>query len=103
VSKKRVVVTGASRGIGAAIALELARQGHIVGCLSRSAALPDVGEVEPQVRKRFVPAACDVTDSASVRKAFAALIERDLTISGLVNNAGIHLEGKSHEFPLEDW
>lgn len=101
--RKCVVVTGASRGIGAAIALELARQGRVVGCLSRSAALPDAGDVEPEVRQRLVVAACDVTDSASVRKAFAALTERDLAISGLVNNAGIHLEGKSHEFPLEDW
>ena len=35
-----IVVTGASRGIGAAIALALAQQGRHVACLSRSGALP---------------------------------------------------------------
>ena len=101
--QKCIVVTGASRGIGAAIALRLAQDGYIVGCLSRSAGLPDVGQVEGAVRERWIGCACDVTDPQSLHRALAALAERGLAISGLVNNAGVHLEGKSHEFPLDDW
>lgn len=86
---RAIAVTGASRGIGAAIALELARRGFTVGCLSRKGAGPE--------HERCLPLACDVTQVDSIRNAFAALAERAGGIGGLVNNAGIHLEGKSHE------
>ena len=43
---KAIVVTGASRGIGAAIAAELARRGRVVACLSRSGDRPDVPDAD---------------------------------------------------------
>ncbi|MDH3318078.1 MAG: SDR family oxidoreductase [Betaproteobacteria bacterium] len=84
-----IAVTGASRGIGAAIALELAGRGFTVGCLTRKGGGPE--------HERCIPIACDVTDVTSVRQALATLAERAGNIAGLVNNAGIHLDGKSHE------
>jgi NAD(P)-dependent dehydrogenase (short-subunit alcohol dehydrogenase family) len=84
-----IAVTGASRGIGAAIALELAARGFTVGCLSRKGTGP--------AHERFVHAACDVNDEASIGKAFTALAERAGGIDGLVNNAGVHLYGRSAE------
>ncbi|MDH5538455.1 MAG: SDR family oxidoreductase [Rhizobacter sp.] len=88
-----IAVTGASRGIGAAIALELAGRGFTVGCLTRQGAGPQ--------HERLIHLACDVTDESSVRQALAMLAERGGGIAGLVNNAGIHLDGKSHELATE--
>jgi NAD(P)-dependent dehydrogenase (short-subunit alcohol dehydrogenase family) len=90
-----IAVTGASRGIGAAIALELARRGFRVACLSRRGAGPEV-DVSAALASRFINHACDVDDEASVRKALAAVAAGGV-LHGLVNNAGIHLDAPSHE------
>jgi len=92
-----IAVTGASRGIGAAIALELARRGHTVGCLTRKGAGVETAPPAAELAARMVNIACDVTDEAALRSAFAALAGRAGRIDGLVNNAGIHLDGRSAE------
>jgi NAD(P)-dependent dehydrogenase (short-subunit alcohol dehydrogenase family) len=91
---RAIAVTGASRGIGAAIALELSRRGFVVGCLSRKGAGVE-GEVTPELAARLSPFACDVTDEVSTRKALAAFAAAAGGLHGLVNNAGIHLDGPS--------
>jgi NAD(P)-dependent dehydrogenase (short-subunit alcohol dehydrogenase family) len=98
-----IAVTGASRGIGAAIALELARRGFTVGCLSRRGAGVEAGGVPPEIAARFVKLACDVNDEASLKRAFAGLVERTGACHGLVNNAGLHLDARSSEMPVETW
>jgi NAD(P)-dependent dehydrogenase (short-subunit alcohol dehydrogenase family) len=95
-----IAVTGASRGIGAAIALELARRGFRVACLSRQGTLPE-GATSNDVATRFLPARCDVTDEQSVREALSA-VARD-RLYGLVNNAGIHLDAPSHELTMDTY
>jgi NAD(P)-dependent dehydrogenase (short-subunit alcohol dehydrogenase family) len=92
---KLVAVTGASRGIGAAIAMELARRGFRVACLTRKGAGPEV-EGAAALAARFVSHACDVNDEASVRAALEAVTDGGV-LHGLVNNAGIHLDAPSHE------
>lgn len=82
-----IAVTGASRGIGAAIARELLDRNFLVGSLTRRGIGID----------GTLPIACDVTDEESVKKAFKTLAEKAGRIDGLVNNAGIHLDGKSAE------
>ena len=77
----RIIVTGASKGIGAAIAVELDRRGYDIVGLSRSGDTP--------VGRGMV---CDMTDEASVRTAIAA-IAAEGPIAGLVNNAGVHMSG----------
>jgi len=94
---KVIAVTGASRGIGAAIAQELAGRGFTVGCLSRKGAGVESAAVPAPLAKRLLNIACDVNDEASIGKAFAALAAQAGTIDGLVNNAGVHLHGKSAE------
>jgi NAD(P)-dependent dehydrogenase (short-subunit alcohol dehydrogenase family) len=92
---KTIAVTGASRGIGAAIALELARRGFRVGCLSRKGAGIESAIVPAATAANFVNLACDVTDEGSMRDALATLCEGGGALFGLVNNAGIHLDGPS--------
>jgi len=97
VTKAKVIaVTGASRGIGAAIAIELAHRGFTVACLTRKGTGPEVQGAKA-LTSRFVDVACDVTDEASLKAAFAAVVDKAGSLHGLVNNAGIHLDGASHE------
>lgn len=84
-----VVVTGASRGIGAAIAADLVARGYRVAGLSRSGASA-AGEGH----------ACDVTNEAALR-ATLGRIAGDGKLVGLVNNAGMHTEARSAELSTE--
>jgi len=74
----QIVVTGASKGIGAAIAQELAARGFSPVSVSRSGTAT-VGTA----------IACDMTDEDAVRTMFAKVAEKG-PIAGLVNNAGVH-------------
>jgi NAD(P)-dependent dehydrogenase (short-subunit alcohol dehydrogenase family) len=102
-SKEIVVVTGASRGIGAAIALALAQQGRTVACLSRSGRLPAVGVVAAETRARFIPLKADVTSAGSLAAALSELVANGYAITGLVNNAGVHTDASSAELEESDW
>lgn len=87
----QIVVTGASKGIGAAIAAELDRRGYTVVCLSRSGTSA-VGRA----------IGCDMTDEAAVRAAFAEIAASG-PIAGLVNNAGVHIGGAIATLSTEDF
>ncbi|XAH22045.1 SDR family oxidoreductase [Xylophilus sp. GW821-FHT01B05] len=92
-----IVVTGASRGIGAAIALALAEQGRDVICLSRSGALP-AGATE-----RCKGMRADVTDAKATAAVLQQLDQEGWRITGLVNNAGMHIDAPSAEVSMEQW
>ncbi|TFV59226.1 SDR family oxidoreductase [Mycobacterium sp. PS03-16] len=83
------VVTGASSGIGADIARELAARGHGVTLVARREdklrALAD--ELGATVRAETL--ACDVADADARARLFDAVADRGLTMDILVNNAGI--------------
>lgn len=98
-----VAVTGASRGIGAAIALELARRGFEVACLSRGGTPPAVPEAEATLAARLRPVACDVTEEASVKAALGAIAAAGPRLAGVVNNAGVHRTGPSATFSRSEF
>lgn len=98
-----IIVTGGSRGIGAAIAIALAGLGHAVACLSRRGELPVVQGASAEALARCHGFTCDVTSSDSLRDAFAEAANLGGPIVGLVNNAGVHLEGPSGSFSREDY
>ena len=82
---RHAVVTGASRGIGAAIAVRLAELGALTTLMGR-----DREALEREAARSADAAAiiCDVTDAAQVERAFAEARAR-APIAILINNAGI--------------
>jgi NAD(P)-dependent dehydrogenase (short-subunit alcohol dehydrogenase family) len=98
-----VAVTGASRGLGAEIAMALAERGFTVGCLSRKGIGLEQGEPSEGLKKRMINLACDVTDEASIAAALAELDGREGGLRYLINNAGIHLLGASRDFSNDDF
>ncbi|MEZ4268112.1 MAG: SDR family NAD(P)-dependent oxidoreductase [Myxococcota bacterium] len=87
---RHVVVTGASSGIGAALAVELGRRGAKVGLLARRADKLD--EVRAEVAAtgaEVAVAAADVSDWAATEAAFAELTAALGPVYGAVANAGI--------------
>lgn len=102
-TSRNIFLTGASRGIGAVVAVELARRGHRVGCLSRQGRGPESMEVPPELRDRMVFLEGDILDAASISAALERFNEEAGSIDGIVNNAGIHLDGASANQSLEDF
>ena len=96
------VVTGASSGIGADIARELAGGGHGVTLVARREdRLRELGD-ELANRVRVEVIACDVADSAARAALFAEFDRRGLTADILVNNAGIGTIGAVMKTPVDD-
>jgi NAD(P)-dependent dehydrogenase (short-subunit alcohol dehydrogenase family) len=90
------VVTGASRGIGRAIAELFAAAGDRVTAVGRdSAALEDAAATQPGID----PAVCDITDEDAV----VALFEKLGGVDVLVNNAGLSTSAPLHRTTLSDW
>lgn len=89
---KIALVTGGSRGIGRAVAVQLAKDGYDVAICYRSAAA-EASEVEAQIvgeGRRALACPCDVSDFDAVTELVGSLEDRmegDLTV--VVNNAGI--------------
>src|SRR3979409_1800121 len=89
-SGQTAIVTGASRGIGKAIALGLAAAGAKVACVARSAdKLQETADAIKAAGGTAEVHPCDVTDSAAVNALFDSLSEKWGQIDIVVNNAGI--------------
>ena len=103
---KVAVVTGASRGIGRAIALRLAREGAELALLARSE--EGLSRVVSEARdlhrdRRVLPIACDVGVSGSVQEAIEKIIGELGRIDVLVNNAGITRDNLLLRMSEEEW
>src|SRR5216110_1451069 len=97
---QRALITGASTGIGAALARELGRRGWAVALLARRQELVDAVAAE---LAQGVGIACDVTDSAAVHDAVGIAAERlggpiDLAVA----NAGVGISFPATKFSLAD-
>ena len=89
-----VVVTGAGRGIGAAIAQGFVNEGAIVVGWDLAIGSDAAGIVSME---------CDVTDSASVDAATGKVVDRFGRLDLLVNNAGINATGLVDEMDPDAW
>ena len=98
------LVTGASRGIGRAIAQRLAAEGAIVYAGARDTAKlgEAVGEIAGGGGKAFA-VALDVADRASVDAALKAVLDAQGRIDCLVNNAGITRDNLMLRMKAEEW
>jgi 3-oxoacyl-[acyl-carrier protein] reductase len=98
------VVTGASRGLGRAIAIALAAAGAKVACVARDAS--KLAETVRAIRQSGGTAeafSCDVTSGDNVQKTIDAVIEKWSRLDILVNNAGITKDTLFPRMSDEQW
>uniref|UniRef100_UPI0036F376B3 3-oxoacyl-[acyl-carrier-protein] reductase n=1 Tax=Botrimarina colliarenosi TaxID=2528001 RepID=UPI0036F376B3 len=98
------IVTGASRGIGKAIALRLAAAGAKVACVARSAdkLAETVAEIEAAGGTAdAIP--CDVADSEAATKLIEGVAEKWGRVDVMVNNAGITRDTLLPRMSDDDW
>lgn len=97
------LVTGASRGLGAVYARELAERGYSVVLVARDAArLAEVAESVGRATGAIVETLpADLTDPAGLVAVERRITDRDLPIDVLVNNAGVETDAVFTEAPVE--
>ncbi|MCF7796847.1 MAG: SDR family oxidoreductase [Lentisphaeria bacterium] len=98
-------VQGASKGLGFACALELAREGVAVAISSRSE--ENISAAADRIRVatdgRVLPLVCDVTDPSARDETRETILAQWGTVDILVANSGGPVSGKYDELTREDW
>jgi 3-oxoacyl-[acyl-carrier protein] reductase len=98
------IVTGASQGIGRAIAVELAKVGaHVVACSRRVDAVEAVAAEIRALGRRALGVPCDVGDAAQVDEAVARTLGEFGRVDLLVNNAGYRIRARLEDLPRAEW
>ncbi|MCY0876714.1 MAG: SDR family oxidoreductase [Firmicutes bacterium] len=102
---KRILITGATRGIGAFLAHGLAQAGARVGLCGRTER--DLQEVAAAIYdatgQTVATAQMDVRDVASIQRAVDVVRESLGGLDGLVNNAGVNIRTKALDVTEQDW
>jgi 3-oxoacyl-[acyl-carrier protein] reductase len=98
------IVTGAARGIGAATALRLARDGHVIAVidLEEAAAKATVDAIEGE-GGRALAVGADVADAGQVDMAVARVAEELGAPTVLINNAGVTRDNLLFKMSEQDW
>jgi NAD(P)-dependent dehydrogenase (short-subunit alcohol dehydrogenase family) len=98
------IVTGASQGIGRAIAVELAKVGaHVVVTSRRLEALEPVADRVRAEGRKALAVACDVGDASQVDTVVARTLETFGRVDLLVNNAGYRIRMPFENLPRAEW
>ncbi len=96
-TKKIILITGASSGIGKATALQLIKEGHTVYGAARR-----VEKMQELVEAGGHAIAMDITDEAQVKTGVQKVMDEQGRIDVLINNAGYGLYGAVEDIPLDD-
>jgi len=94
-TRKTAIVTGASRGIGRAIALKLAQEGYNIAILyaGNTDAANEVGKLVREIGVEALVIQCNVSDFDACKTAIDEVKNKFGTVDVLVNNAGITKDG----------
>lgn len=104
ISEKRIFITGASRGIGRALALKLAGNGNCLGILARNREeLESLAEACRQSGSEVRVFAGDITDESFVRESAGAMEADFGPLDYLVNNAGYGIFKPAESITMEEW
>ena len=102
ISKQVALVTGASRGIGRAIAMQLAAAGHVVyGTATTDSGAQAIGET--LAAHGGIGLCLNVNDGAAVEAAIDAIVKAQGGLQVLVNNAGITRDTLAMRMKDDDW
>ncbi len=91
---RKIIVSGASRGIGKAICDSLLQEGHYVVGVARQFE-------SPQEHENFEQLIIDISDSDALAFGMHTIIKKHRDIDGLINNVGVGLFGSLEEFSLK--
>ena len=98
------IVTGASQGIGRAIALELAKVGaDVVACSRRQSGIDAVAGEIRALGRRALGVTCDVGEAVQVDAVVARTLAEFGRIDLLVNNAGDRVRARLEDLPRAEW
>jgi len=103
---KTVIVTGAARGIGLAVALHMARAGGRIALIDRDHSALDAAAADVTTAgngETALALTADVSSSGDVSAAVEVVIKRFGGIDVLVNNAGIHFARAVEDYTDEEW
>ncbi|KIC94869.1 SDR family oxidoreductase [Flavihumibacter solisilvae] len=97
-----VLITGASRGIGMAAALTLARAGHKVQATMRNpSGSPELSKIASQESLPIIISEMDVDSDVSVDVRISTILRENQHIDVLINNAGIEERGTMEELEMD--
>lgn len=102
--KRITLISGASRGIGRAVATRLARENHFVMLLARNA--EELTELEFEIDQaggKSLSFPLDIADEGQINQAVAQILRDFGRIDTVVNNAGIGVFKNVDELEAEDW
>ncbi|MBS4215208.1 SDR family NAD(P)-dependent oxidoreductase [Neobacillus rhizophilus] len=98
------IVTGASKGIGKAIAVGLAEAGsHVVLCSRTKVELDEVAKEIEQKGVEALVIPCDVSNPKDIQNVVDEAVKKFHQIDVLINNAGITAKRPAEEYDLNDW
>jgi len=99
---RTALITGAARGIGAAIALAFAAEGASV-CVNDRRDGPDLQALLGRLGERAVACTADVSDEQDAKRLIATAVQELGSVDVLVNNAGMLTESLLEDMPVAMW
>ncbi len=103
---KNALITGAGKGLGKAMALELAKEGVNIALAGRTEkdllrVAAEISAINSDVKVQTY--ALDVSDYTGVQDTVKSILETFETIDILINSAGVLAVGGINELPVEQW